>query len=137
MTTSMPFPKERVIPRSAVNASRLARVSSRLAAGISRHHGDWKEVWLIRHKKNCGVRPITHDEAVEEAICFGWIDGQIKSIDECKFAGRFSSRRAKSVWSKLNRARAVKMIREWKMTKAGVETLPPDLVAVWRRMNRS
>ncbi len=94
---------------------------------LAEHHRGDVDIWLIFYKKSSGKPTIPYNDAVEEAICYGWIDGQMKSIDEERFARRFSPRRNRSNWSKYNKARAGKMLREGKMTQAGLETLPRDI----------
>src|SRR6516165_3555456 len=94
---------------------------------LARHHHDHKEIWLIYYKKTSGKIGITYEEAVEEALCFGWIDGAIKGIDQETFAGRFTPRRPKSPWSDSNRKRVAKLLLEGRMTEAGLAVLPSDL----------
>jgi uncharacterized protein YdeI (YjbR/CyaY-like superfamily) len=77
-------------------------------------------VWLIHYKKHSGKAGISYDKALEEALCFGWIDGKLRSIDEEKFVIRYSPRRARSVWSKLNKEKAEKLIESGKMTDTGL-----------------
>lgn len=72
-------------------------------------------------QKKTGKPTIPYNDAVEEAICFGWIDGKVKSIDAEKYSQRYTPRRSKSQWSVLNIERAKKMIKEKKMTKWGLE----------------
>lgn len=79
-----------------------------------------KEVWLIYYKKHTGKPRIPYDDAVKEALCFGWIDSIVKKVDDEKFAQKFSPRKAESKWSEVNKKRARKMINEGKMTKAGL-----------------
>lgn len=79
-----------------------------------------QEVWLVHYKKGCGKVSISHDEAVEEALCFGWIDGKLKSIDKERFILRYSPRKANSVWSKINRDKAEMMIAKGRMTESGL-----------------
>ena len=79
-----------------------------------------KEVWLIYYKKHTGTPSIPYDDSVEEALCFGWIDNIIKRIDDEKFVRKFTPRKAKSKWSEANKKRARKMIKEGKMTEAGL-----------------
>ncbi|HEX2696289.1 MAG TPA: hypothetical protein VHM28_01185, partial [Anaerolineales bacterium] len=71
---------------------------------------------------------IPYVEAVEEAICFGWIDSVEKSMDSERYATRFTPRRPKSNWTNTNKERARKMIAQGKMTKTGRETLPVDVI---------
>jgi uncharacterized protein YdeI (YjbR/CyaY-like superfamily) len=105
------------------------RVSSRQEwrGWLSQHHADSKEIWLVYYKKSSGKTGITYDESVEEALCFGWVDGAIKGIDEDTYAGRFTPRRAKSPWAASNRSRVVRLLQEGRMTEAGLAVLPEDL----------
>jgi uncharacterized protein YdeI (YjbR/CyaY-like superfamily) len=95
---------------------------------LARHHREKKEIWLIFYKKSSSRQSITYDDAVEEAICFGWIDGQTRRIDAERYALRLTPRRKKSNWSQSNKARAVKMLRARKMTRAGKDILPADVL---------
>jgi len=83
-----------------------------------------EEIWLIFYKKYSGKPSISYDEAVEEALCYGWIDSQQKPIDAEKFARRFTPRKKGSNWAESNIKRAQRMLRNGKMTKAGVTALP-------------
>ena len=91
------------------------------------NHQTKKEIWLIQYKKAAKKPSIDYVEAVEEAICFGWIDGFEKGLDANRYAIRFSPRRPKSNWTNTNKDRARKMIAEGRMTKAGRATLPLDV----------
>lgn len=90
---------------------------------LQSHYSTESEIWLIYYKKHSGRPRIPYDEAVEEALCFGWIDGIVKRIDEEKFAQRFTPRKKNSQWSDLNRARVKKLIEEGRMTEAGLATI--------------
>ena len=81
------------------------------------------EIWLIHYKKHSGKCGFTYDEAVEEALCFGWIDGIMKRIDNEKHTIRYTPRRKRSIWSALNKKRVAKLIKEGRMTKAGMEKI--------------
>jgi len=94
---------------------------------LQQHHSDRTEIWLVRYKKASGKPSIDYIQAVEEAICFGWIDNIEKSMDTERYALRFSPRRRGSNWSETNLERARKMIASRKMTAAGRNTLPPGL----------
>lgn len=85
---------------------------------LERHHDAKKDVWLIYYKKHTGKPTIPYGDAVEEALCFGWIDSTIQRIDEEKYARKFTPRKNKSKWSELNIKRARKMIREGRMIEA-------------------
>ncbi|HET6847143.1 MAG TPA: hypothetical protein VFH29_09935 [Anaerolineales bacterium] len=91
---------------------------------LHKHHADRSEIWLIRYKKVTGKPSLDYVQAVEEAICYGWIDNIEKSIDAERFALRFSPRRPKSNWTATNLERARAMIEKKKMTRAGLATLP-------------
>ena len=77
-------------------------------------------VWLTLFKKKFQKKGMTLKDAVEEAICFGWIDGKLKRMDNERFILRFSPRKAKSVWSKINKERAQRLIKSGRMTEAGL-----------------
>jgi uncharacterized protein YdeI (YjbR/CyaY-like superfamily) len=76
--------------------------------------------WLKIAKKASGIESITYDEAVEVALCFGWIDGQMRSYDDHWFVQRFTHRRARSIWSKINTRRAEALISAGRMRPAGL-----------------
>ncbi|SRR6266536_2533332 len=94
---------------------------------LAQHHRDHKEIWLVYYKKTSGKTGISYEESVEEALCFGWIDGAIKGIDQETYAGRFTPRRPKSPWSDSNRERVMRLLRDGRMTEAGLAALPADL----------
>ena len=95
---------------------------------LAKHHKDTKEVWLVFYKKSSGKLTITYDEAVEEALCYGWIDVQTKRIDEERYGLRFTPRQRGSKWSRYNKARGLKMLLAGRMTKAGKALLPNDVL---------
>lgn len=88
---------------------------------LRRNHNRRTELWLGFYKKHTGKAWLQLNEAVEEAICYGWIDGKLRRIDGEKHMVRFSPRRPGSVWSRINRERAERLIAEGKMTAAGLE----------------
>src|SRR6266513_3209053 len=94
---------------------------------LAQHHREYKEIWLIYFKKTSWKTGISYEESVEEALCFGWIDGAFKGIDQETYAGRFTPRRPKSPWSDSNRERVVRLLRDGRMTEAGLAVLPADL----------
>ena len=94
---------------------------------LIQNHQTKKEIWLFQYKKATKKLSINYVEAVEEAICFGWIDGFEKSMDAERYATRFSPRREKSNWTNTNKDRARKMIAEGRMTRAGRAKLPVDV----------
>ena len=86
------------------------------------------EIWLIFHKKSSGNQTLTIAQAVEEVLCFGWIQSRLKPLDPQSFAVRFSPRHKGSIWSPANLKRVRKLIAERRMTEAGMEVLPDDFV---------
>ena len=90
---------------------------------LEKNHKISNEVWLIHYKKSLGKKSLNHFDAVEEALCFGWIDSKLKNIDKEKFILKYSPRKSKSVWSKINKKNAEKMISLGKMTKAGFDKI--------------
>ncbi|MCB9209800.1 MAG: YdeI/OmpD-associated family protein [Ignavibacteriales bacterium] len=87
---------------------------------LSKNHKKENEIWLIYYKKDSGKPRVAYDDAVEEALCFGWIDSTVKKIDEEKYCQKFSPRNEKSIWSLLNKKRVEKLIKSKKMTRFGL-----------------
>ena len=87
---------------------------------LKKNHSKADEVWLVYYKKQTGKPSIGYGDSVEEALCFGWIDGLKKRLDEQRYVHRFTPRKAVSKWSPLNVSLAKKMIKENKMTQAGL-----------------
>jgi len=90
---------------------------------LKKNHKTEKEIWLIYFKKNSGKPRILYNDAVEEALCFGWIDSIIKKIDDEKFAQRFSPRKKNSQLSDLNKERIRRLIKQKKMTVSGLKAI--------------
>ncbi len=97
------------------------RNRERWRAWLERNCASEKELWLIIYKKHTGKPSIRLDEAVEEALCFGWIDGKLRRIDGEKHEVRFTPRRKGSIWSEIDIDRVKRLTREGRMTKAGLE----------------
>lgn len=89
-------------------------------AWLDKNHTQADGVWLMFFKKDSGRQTFTYAEALDEALCFGWIDGQSKGIDTESWIQKFTPRRTKSIWSKRNREHITRLIKEGKMTKAGL-----------------
>jgi uncharacterized protein YdeI (YjbR/CyaY-like superfamily) len=90
---------------------------------LEKNHKTANDVWLIHYKKSSCKKGLNHSNAVEEAICFGWIDGKLKKIDEQRYILRYSPRKSKSVWSRINKENAEKMISIGKMTESGFDKI--------------
>jgi uncharacterized protein YdeI (YjbR/CyaY-like superfamily) len=93
---------------------------------LEKNHKSKKEIWLVQYKKATKKPSVSYVDAVEEALCFGWIDGTQKSMDAERYALRFSPRRPKSNWTETNKERAHRLIAEGRMTEAGRASLPED-----------
>ncbi|MEM7393201.1 MAG: hypothetical protein AAF492_12720, partial [Verrucomicrobiota bacterium] len=90
---------------------------------LRKHHRKESVVWFVFYKKHTGKPTVTYDEAVEEALCFGWIDSTKRRLDDERYVHQFTPRKKGSCWSKLNRDRAERMIKQRKMAKAGLEQI--------------
>jgi uncharacterized protein YdeI (YjbR/CyaY-like superfamily) len=90
---------------------------------LEEHHATEDEVWLTIYKRHATTPSVTLTEAVEEALCFGWIDSQMQPIDGDRRAQRFTPRRRRSNWSARNKERATRLIDEGRMTEAGLATI--------------
>jgi uncharacterized protein YdeI (YjbR/CyaY-like superfamily) len=125
---------------------------------LSRNHAKAEGIRIQIAKKASGIRSINYDEALEIALCHGWIDGQSKSIDEAWYWQRFTPRRARSTWSKRNRDIVARLIEDGRMQPAGQAEIdrakadgrwdaaydspanakvPPDLAAALRKLPRA
>ncbi len=92
-------------------------------AWLEAHHADTKQTWLVHCKKGASRPCLRYEEGVEEALCFGWIDGMLRSIDGETFALRYTPRRRGSIWAESNKRRVERLIREGRMTAAGLESI--------------
>ena len=86
---------------------------------MEKHHDRETELWLRIYKKGSGVPSVTHAEALDVALCFGWIDGIRKGLDEVSFLQRFTPRRKRSTWSQVNREHVARLTAEGRMREAG------------------
>ena len=83
------------------------------------NHDRETEIWLKIHKKNAGLLTVTHPEALDVALCWGWIDGIRKTFDDRSFLQRFTPRKAKSIWSQVNRDHVARLTAAGRMTPHG------------------
>ncbi len=111
---------------------RTVRVTTRAAwrAWLEAHHASEREAWLVFHKVHTGARTVAYEDAVEEAIAFGWVDSLIKRLDDETYARKFTPRTVGSGWSEVNRRRLAKVLREGGMTEAGLAVADPEVVAL-------
>jgi uncharacterized protein YdeI (YjbR/CyaY-like superfamily) len=87
---------------------------------LERHHATAPGVWFVFYKKGTGKARVSYDDAVEEALCFGWVDSVGRALDEDRSMLKFTPRKPRSVWSKSNKERVERLIRDGRMTPAGV-----------------
>lgn len=86
---------------------------------IATHHARERELWLKIHRKGSGLPTVTYAEALDIALCWGWIDGLKKAFDEKSFLQRFTPRKPKSVWSEINRQHVLRLTNAGRMTEHG------------------
>jgi uncharacterized protein YdeI (YjbR/CyaY-like superfamily) len=91
-----------------------------LEAFLEGQHASSEGVWLKIAKKSSGIESVTYDQAVEVALCYGWIDGQVRKFDEEYYLQRFTPRRSTSKWSKVNRKKVTELIERGEMKAAGL-----------------
>ncbi len=94
------------------------------AEWLAAHGAAEREIWVVLYKKGSGKQRVTYKQLVEVALCYGWIDGQMKGLDAERFAQRFSPRRKRSHWTDTNREIARQLIADGRMTDAGRAVLP-------------
>ncbi|MES2678523.1 MAG: YdeI/OmpD-associated family protein [Bacteroidota bacterium] len=90
---------------------------------LQKNHNTKESVWLVYYKKNTGMPTITWSEAVDEALCFGWIDSKAKPVDEATFMHFFCKRKAKGTWSKINKEKIERLSKENLMAPAGLAVI--------------
>lgn len=90
---------------------------------LQEHHETKDQVWLIYYKKGSSMPTLSYTDAVDEALCFGWIDSRVKPIDDEKYMQFFSRRKPGSVWSKVNKEKIAKLTAEGRMTAAGLRSV--------------
>jgi uncharacterized protein YdeI (YjbR/CyaY-like superfamily) len=92
-------------------------------AWLENNHDSLHGAWLVFSKKGAKTKSVTYGEAVETALCYGWIDSQAKSLDEFSYLQKFTQRGPKSIWSKINRAKALELIKQGRMKPAGLAAI--------------
>lgn len=90
---------------------------------LEEHHASPSGLWLKIAKKASGVQSVSYAEALESALCYGWIDGQKKSYDDKTYLQKFTPRRPKSMWSKVNREKVLQLIASKRMQPAGLRAI--------------
>lgn len=95
-------------------------------AWLAENHATETEVWLVFAKQHTGKPRVSYDDAVEEALCYGWIDSIARKIDDDLYAQKFTPRKDRTRWSAPNLERVRRLLAEGKMTEAGIAVLHPD-----------
>lgn len=90
---------------------------------LERHHDTSDGIWLRIYKKGSGEPTVTYAEALDAALCYGWIDGQKRAFDDASFLQRFTPRRARSVWSKVNTEHVARLTAAGRMHPAGLRAV--------------
>ncbi|EHQ29496.1 YdeI/OmpD-associated family protein [Mucilaginibacter paludis] len=90
---------------------------------LKENHHKAKSVWLVYYKPGSGKTRVSYDDAVDEAICFGWIDSKPNSLDENRSIQFFAPRNPKSNWSKINKQRVERLLADGRMEAAGLQTV--------------
>jgi uncharacterized protein YdeI (YjbR/CyaY-like superfamily) len=98
----------------------FARDASEWRAWLDEHHTTASEVWVVYWKKGTGKQSIAWADAVEVALCYGWIDGLVRTIDDERYKQRWTPRRPKSKWSKVNKDIVLALIEAGEMTPMGL-----------------
>lgn len=121
------------VPRAALNSMapivpdpgkiKSFRTQQAFEAWLSKHHVRETEIWLKVHKKGSGLASVTCAQALDVALCWGWIDGIRKAFDDRSFLQRYSPRRARSLWSQINRDNVARLSKAGRMTAHGQRTI--------------
>lgn len=93
---------------------------------LAKHHASESEVWLIFHKRHTGVALIDYKDALDEALCFGWVDSLVKRLDDRRYARKFTPRRPDSRWSAVNRKRYAELKAEGRLKPPGIKRPPTN-----------
>ncbi len=120
------------VPDSIRREVRFFTDRAQLRAWFERHHASASEIWIGYYKQGVSRAGVRYAEALDEALCFGWIDGQVRSLDGESYANRYTPRRPGSNWSAPNVQRARELARAGRMHEAGLRAFAPD-----RKVQRS
>ena len=104
----------------------VAQAADQWRKWLDRHHDSESEVWLIFHKVHTGVASLAYLDALDEALCFGWVDSLVKRLDESRYARKFTPRKADSRWSAINRKRYAALKAAGRLKPSGINRAPTD-----------
>jgi uncharacterized protein YdeI (YjbR/CyaY-like superfamily) len=99
---------------------RLFKTAAAWRAWLARNGGREKEIWLAYYKKGCGKKSVSYQEALDEALCCGWIDSIVRTLDAERYQQRWTPRQPRSIWSAVNKARIKKLLAEGRMAEPGL-----------------
>ncbi len=102
---------------------RLFKTAAAWRGWLARHGGQTREIWLTYYKKGSGKTSVAYSEALDEALCFGWIDSTINRLDDERYMQRWTPRKPTSVWSAANKARIRRLTAEGRMAEPGKATV--------------
>ena len=103
-----------------------ARTLEEWRGWLADHHDSRSEVWLVFHRRTTGLTSITYEDAVDEALCFGWVDSLIKRLDGTRYARKFTPRKPDSKWSTANRKRYAQLKASGRLMPAGLNRPPTE-----------
>ncbi len=104
----------------------LARTPDQWRRWLVTHHDSESEVWLVFYKAHTGRRSIAYSDAIDEALCFGWVDSLVKRLDDARYALKFTPRKADSRWSAINRKRYAALKASGRLQPGGINRPPTD-----------
>lgn len=93
---------------------------------LSDHHASQREVWLVFYKRDAGRVSISYEDAIDEALCFGWVDSLVRRLDDGRYARKFTPRKSDSKWSTVNRNRYAKLKSSGRLMPGGLNRAPTD-----------
>jgi uncharacterized protein YdeI (YjbR/CyaY-like superfamily) len=102
------------------------RTPAQWRSWLADHHASDPEVWLVFYKRHTGQASIAYEDAVDEALCFGWIDSLVRRLDDARFARKFTPRKPDSKWSTSNRKRYALLKASGRLTPAGLDRAPTN-----------
>jgi uncharacterized protein YdeI (YjbR/CyaY-like superfamily) len=102
----------------------LVRTADQWRDWLAAHHGSVSEIWLVFYKVHTGVASIDYHDALDEALCFGWVDSLVKRLDDRRYARKFTPRRADSRWSAVNRKRYAELEASGRVKPPGRDRAP-------------
>lgn len=121
-----------------MNKSILFKNRDEWRSWLANYHDKSKEIWLIYYKKHIDKQSVKQPEAVEEALCYGWIDSIVKRIDDECYMQKFTPRNNKSIWSDLNKKRVKELINNGKMTKHGLRKINvAKMNGMWNKISNT